>query len=109
MRLIVKLTEESEIKRLMIHDCKDGVYLFIFEMEEDGSCSADYFFETLDEAIASSEKDYGVTRSEWTEIEDPQEYCQQDWISPVRIQGRETGSPQWGKLEISDNGKWKKL
>lgn len=26
---------------------------------------------------------------------------------PIRVKGRDIGEPQWGKLEILENGKWK--
>ena len=34
-------------------------------------------------------------------------YCQHDAFLPIRVKGRDIGEPQWGKLEILENGKWK--
>ena len=42
----------------------------------------------------------------WIDIEDPLPYCQHDAFLPVRVKGRDTGKPQWGKLEILKDGKW---
>jgi hypothetical protein len=109
MRLITKVTGHPEVKRLMIHDCEDGVYLFTFEIEDDGGCSADLWFETIEDAMETAKDDYGIRLDHWTEIPDPPEHCQQDWIAPARIPGRETGNPQWGKLEVFKNGKWVKI
>ena len=109
MRFISKVTGHSEVRRLMIHDCREGVYLFIFEIEEDGGCSADLCFETINEAMDTAKYNYGVCPSDWKEIPDPLEHCQQDWIAPVRVIGREMGNPQWGKFEMLKNGKWMKI
>jgi hypothetical protein len=106
MRIIAEVKAHEDVKRLMIHDCEDGVYLFLFDIEEDGAAYADYWFETVDEALKIAQEDYGVTNDQWIEISDPLEYCQQDWIAPARIPGRESGNPQWGKLEVLKDGAW---
>ncbi len=33
-------------------------------------------------------------------------YCQHDAFLPIRVKGRNTGKPQWGKLEILEDGEW---
>lgn len=109
MRFITKVTGHSEIKRLMIHDSDDGVYLFLYEVEEDASCSEDLWFETLEDAMEAAKNDYGVYPSDWNEIPDPPKHCQQDWIAPARIPGRETNNPQWGNFEVFKDGKWVKI
>ena len=43
----------------------------------------------------------------WIPIDDPLPYCQHDAFLPIRVKGRDIGEPQWGKLEILENGKWK--
>lgn len=93
----------------MIHQTEGGVYLFIYEIEEDGGCSADLWFETIADALDAARDDYGVNPDAWVEIPDPPEFCQQDWIAPAKIPGRETGNPQWGKLEVFKDGKWVKI
>jgi hypothetical protein len=37
------------------------------------------------------------------------EYCQQDWIEPVRVIGRNEGQPQWGRLEKLVDGRWQEI
>ena len=82
----------------MVHDCRDGVYLFEFDIIDDGSSLGDYWFENLELAFESCKEDYGITRNEWKQIPDPLEHCQQDRIEPVRVVGRSTGNPQWGQF-----------
>ena len=43
----------------------------------------------------------------WIPIDDPLPYCQHDAFLPIRVKGRDIGEPQWGQLEILENGKWK--
>jgi len=107
MRYIAKTKIMNiEIKRLMIHDCDEGVYLFEYDIIDDGSSLGDCWFENLDMAFDSCKEDYGVDRDEWEQIPDPLEHCQQDWIKPVRVVGRSTGNPQWGRLEELVEGNW---
>jgi biofilm protein TabA len=96
----------SKIKRLMIHDSEDGVYLFEYDSLDDGSSLGDHWFEDLKMAFESCSEDYGVDRDAWEEIPDPLEHCQQDWIEPVRVVGRQDGSPQWGRFEKLIEGEW---
>jgi len=107
MRLTAKIKQpNSEVKRLMIFDSEDGVYLFVYNTHEDSSALCDYWFEKIDDAFESCSEDYGITKQDWNEIPNPLEHCQHDWIEPVRIKGRDNGNPQWGKLEKFINGKW---
>ncbi len=90
MRYIAKLkTNNSKIQRLMIHDSEDGVYLFEYDMIEDGPSLGDCWFESLEIAFESCKEDYGVDRNDWEQIPDPCEHCQQDWIEPVRVNKRQ--------------------
>ena len=43
----------------------------------------------------------------WIDMEDPLPHCQHDAFLPIRVKRREVGKPQWGKLEILENGVWK--
>lgn len=93
----------------MIYASEGSIYLFIYKIEEDGGCSSDLWFETIEDALETAKDQYGVSPDEWIEIPDPPEHCQQDWIAPARIPGRETGNPQWGKIEVLKDGKWIKI
>jgi len=109
MRLIANVVGHCEVKRIMIHSTKDGTYLFTYEIEDDGACSSDLWFETVEAALEAASDEYGVSPTAWHEIPDPLDHCQQDWIAPARIPGRESGDPQWGKLEVLKDGIWIQL
>lgn len=106
MRLIANIKHfESDVKRLMIYDSEDGVYLFGYDKEADSNAIWDNWFEKVEYEIEASH-DYGIEQNDWKEISDPLEGCQHDWIEPVRVKGRNIGKPDWGKLEKLVNGEW---
>ena len=106
MRLITGVQHQPDVKRLMIHECDAGVHLFLFDIDEDGACCADLWFECLDDALEAAAERYAISPEQWQEIPDPLEGCQQDWIAPARISGRESGKPEWGKFEVFRDGGW---
>ncbi|WP_220718062.1 hypothetical protein [Agarivorans litoreus] len=106
MRKIAKVSGNEEVKRIMLYECEDGVYLFEYNKEVDSSATADYLQDTAEIVYEIAEEDYGVKASDWQEISDPMEFCQHDRINPVRVVGRNTGNPQWGKLETLVSGSW---
>jgi len=107
MRLLADvLPNEKDIKRLMIHETENGVYLFGFNRVSDGNCMWDEWYETVADAKEAGQAAYEVIADSWTQIPDPCEHCQQDWIQPVRVKGRDIGCPEWGKLERLTNNQW---
>lgn len=55
MRLIANIKQtDSDVKRLMIYDSEDGVYLFGYDKEFDTSAIWDYWFEKVEYAIEAS-------------------------------------------------------
>jgi biofilm protein TabA len=107
MRLTADVIPNVEgIKRLMIHETENGVYLFSFNRVPDGGGMGDEWYETVADAKAAAQEAYQVPSEAWTQIADPCEHCQQDWIQPVRVKGRNLGQPEWGKLERLLNGHW---
>ncbi|MCR9252850.1 MAG: hypothetical protein NXI20_20675 [bacterium] len=96
---------DGDIVRLMIFQSHEGTYLFGYNSKQDSSAIWDLHFNDIEDAFESA-TDYGVVKSQWTEIPDPLPNCQHDWINPIRVKGRNLGSPQWGKLEKLINGEW---
>lgn len=96
----------TEIKRVIVHETENGVYVFPCTSEKDGSSVGDYWYPTLEEADKSCLSEYAIDASDWEFIDEPLEFCQQDWIEPVRIKGRNIGKPEWGKFEKLENGVW---
>lgn len=106
MRLIANIKQtDSDVKRLMVYDSEDGVYLFGYNKDSDSSAIWDNWFEKIEYAFEASQE-YGVDKNDWKEISDPMENCQHDRIDPVRVKGRDIGKPEWGKLEKLVNGEW---
>src|SRR5690606_11972755 len=107
MRKIATLqNSKNEIKRLMIYNDEYGTYLFGFKKLTDCSAEWDIFYESESEAMEICEDEYGIAQSDWNEIPNPERFCQHDWISPVRIKGREKGNPEYGKFEKFVDGEW---
>lgn len=99
----------SEIRRVILYETDEGVYLFPCSTEEDGSAIGDEWFESVSLAEQVCRDDYGILDEHWVEISDPLPDCQHDWIEPVRVKGRAEGKPEWGKLERLENGVWKEF
>lgn len=93
----------------MLYECEDGVYLFEYDKEFDSSATADYLQDTVEVAYEMAEENYGVKLNDWQEIPDPMEFCRHDRIETIRVIGRNTGKPQWGKLEKLVSGNWVSL
>lgn len=107
MRCIANVNENNaQIKRVMIYQSPDGVYLFGYNSINDCSAEWDYWFENIHEAKSICKKDFGVQENDWVQIQDPLPHCQHDWISPVRVKGRNAGNPEWGKYEKLVDGNW---
>ena len=91
---------------MIYNDGEFGSYLFGYKNTEDSSSVFDELYDSEDDAMESSLTKYGVKNSDWTEISDPEPYCQHDWINPVRVKGREIGKPEFGRFERLINGEW---
>ena len=62
-------------------------------------------FESIENAEEYCFEEYDIKSDDWVIVDDPLPFCQDDFISPVRIKGREIGIPQWGVLEKLIDGK----
>ena len=110
MRKIANVKNNNpRAKRIMIYETDNEVYLFPLATMEDGSGRGDDWYETVEEADNLCEIEYDIKPEDWEYIDDPLEYCQDDWIAPVRIKGRNIGKPEWGKFERLENGIWKEF
>ena len=107
MRKIVNLTKNKDgIVRLIIFNDDYGTYLFGYKKIEDCGAEWDEWYETENDAMESCLMEYGVNKFDWNDIPNPEPNCQQDWINPVRVKGREKGNPEFGILEKRVNGEW---
>lgn len=67
----------------MIFQSANGVYLFLFESENDSHCQHDFWFQTLQNAQEYGKDHFGIQENQWSEIQDPESGCFDDYIYPV--------------------------
>ena len=107
MRKIATVTNDPQVKRVMLCNSEFGCYVFLYDRMDDGPGFADYLQDSTVVAEEMCAEDYGIKAEDWTEIPDTHEGCQDDWIDPVRVVGRAAGNPQWGQFERLEDGEWK--
>lgn len=106
MRLVSKIPFDPVYKRLMLYQAETGVYLFFYNTELDAGSVGDVWFADLEKAYAYAASRFGIFNKDWEVIQDPLPNCQDDFIQPVRVKGRDLGSPEAGSFEKHVNGKW---
>ncbi|MEG3874464.1 MULTISPECIES: hypothetical protein [unclassified Microcoleus] len=108
MRKVAESRKHPDIKQVILYkpELGEGVYAFPCTSLNDGFGIGDIFYQSWRDAEEFCEQEYGISKDAWKFIPDPLANCQQDWIAPVRVIGRNTGTPQWGKLEKLIDGKW---
>jgi hypothetical protein len=102
MRQIAVITAPTtETRRLMIYEPEEGsgTYLFLFRTPEDGAGCADYWFESIADAVEAAREEFGVSPTDWQSIPDPPAGCQHDWIAPVQLARDAAGHPLDGQFE----------
>ena len=100
----VKLSENSNIYKIMLYDAGEGVYLFAYDRPDAVLSAADLFYEQLEDLY----EDWNdrIDGRGWIGIEDPLPGRQHDAMIPVRVKGRDAGKPEWGRFEVLTDGKW---
>jgi hypothetical protein len=61
----------SGAHRLVIEPAAEGVYLFVFETAESTAPERDYLQDTLEQALAQAQEDFGTPVEGWTAWEGP--------------------------------------
>jgi hypothetical protein len=105
-RAALVLRSKEGVKRVILYEADDGVYLFLSRSIHDAGSFADEWYVSVEDAEAVCRERFGIDKRMWQEVPDPEPGCQHDWIAPVRIKGREQGQPQWGVLERLVVGRW---
>lgn len=106
MREVAFVQIVDEIRKLLIYQSDEGVYLFGYDCLQDTSSKWDNLFMTLEDAKEYCQDIYEIDRDKWICISEPLENCQHDFIIPTKVKGRENGNPEYGKFQSLINGKW---
>ena len=101
----LKCSNNDFVYKIMLYQQEpDKIYLFEYCSMDAVLCSSDLYYTDLSDLY--DDWNNKIDEKGWIDIEDPLPYCQHDAFLPVRVKGRDTGNPQWGKLEILKDGKW---
>ena len=88
----------------MVYETPGGdTFVFLYERESAQICCADEWYPCIRDALAVWDS---IPHSAWNPVPDPLPGCQHDAADPVRIKGRQLGTPEWGKYEILLDGVW---
>ncbi|WP_245773076.1 hypothetical protein [Paenibacillus catalpae] len=63
----------EKVRKVMVYESDIGAYVFLYDTQEDKSCIADLWFETLAEALDHCLQEFNVIQSQWLVINDPEE------------------------------------
>ena len=92
------------IYKVMLYEADEGFYLFEYASPDAVVCSSDLFYPSLEDLY--DEWNDRIDADGWLDIEDPLPDCQHDAFIPLRVKGRNTGRPEWGRYETLKNGEW---
>lgn len=106
MRKIAFTSGQGSIRKVMLYECSDGVYVFCYDCLQDTSSISDYLQDTLGDAEDFCRKEYNIDSSNWILVADPLDNCQHDFITPTKVKGKENGNPQWGHFQTLINDRW---
>ena len=99
------LNKEGErIFKIMLFETDEGCSLFGYGSPDAVMCSYDLFYDSADDLY--DDWNELIDGRGWIDIEDPLPGCQHDAFLPVRVKGRDTGNPEWGRFEILADGVW---
>ena len=100
----LKGNDKEYIYKIMVYEAKEGFYLFRYNSPDAVLCSSDSCYESLVDLF----DDWNdlIDEKGWIDMEDPLPDCQHDAFIPLRIKGRDTGKPEWGRYETLEDGKW---
>ena len=100
----LKRDGDNCVFKVMLYESKEGIYLFEYDSPDAFQCSSDRIYDSLKDLY----EDWNdlIDEKGWIEIDDPLPDCQHDTFIPIRVKGRNTGKPEWGRFETLKNGRW---
>jgi len=106
MRNVAFTSGQDTIRKVMLYECSDGVYVFGYDCLQDTSSISDYLQDTVEDAEDFCKDEYNIDSSNWIVIADPLENCQHDFIMPTKVKGKENGNPVWGHFQTFVDNRW---
>ena len=95
----------GRVYKIMLYESEEGTYLFEYESPDAVISSSDRLYDEPGDVYG--DWDGLIDDNGWIDLEDPLPLCQHDAFLPLRVKGRETGRPEWGKYEVLKGGEWK--
>lgn len=88
----------------MLYACEEGWYLFEYDSPDAVICCDDILYDSFEDLYA----DWNglIDDRGWIETDDPLPGCQHDAFIPLRVKGRNTSEPEWGRFETLKDGEW---
>lgn len=105
MRKVAFTSGHDSIRKVMLYECPDGVYVFGYDCVQDTSSISDYLYETLEDAEDFCKEEYNI-HGNWIPIADPLNNCQHDFIMPTRVKTSEDGNPGRRDFQTLIDGRW---
>jgi hypothetical protein len=106
MRKIAFTTGHDSVKKVMLYECSNGVYVFGYECLQDTASISDYLQDTVEDAEDFCKEEYNLENDNWILIADPLDNCQHDFILPTKVKGKENGNPEWGHFQTLVDNRW---
>ena len=99
-----KCNKNDAIYKIVLFSTMRETFVFLYTSPDAVQGSYDHWYP--DEQSAMEDWQELIDYRGWRDIGDPMPYCQHDAVLPIRVKGRDKGTPEWGKLEIYENGEW---
>ena len=100
-----KCNKKDTIYKIVLHKTEREVYVYLYTSLDAVISSFDGWYQDEEDALEVWQSE--IDERGWILIDDPLPYCQHDALLPIRVKGRNTNTPQWGKYEIYQDGEWK--
>ena len=105
LKVPYRCNRSDMVYKIMLCSDKDGTFVFLYTAPDAVRCSFDEWYPDEESAIEAWQESVDENGSQ--DIGDPMPHCQQDALLPIRVKGRDKGKPEWGCLEIYENGAWR--